>query len=441
MKIIKYPEDFAILKSKVFFNDTITDSELLDKVQDIIDSVIELGDTALIRYAKEFDGVSLNKGMLRYTIGDVEDGKFIPGFKEALAEAIRNIRSFHQEQLPNDQTYVGIYREKLSQRFTPMDSVGVYVPGGSAGKTPLVSTLLMNVIPAQIAGVEKIVVITPPSVDGKLNPYLEYALYTLGISEVYFSGGAQAIAALAYGTETVPEVDLIVGPGNKYVNAAKKNVFGKVMIDSLSGHSEIVIWAENSEQEEYQGHDPVSWIAADLLSQAEHAGEELVTLITSNKAFSEKVIKEVEKQTKTKSRRELIESSLSKRGLVVLVSNNEDAIKVINFIAPEHIEVLVPEAEKWVKSIKHAGAIFVGGYASEPIGDYICGTNHVLPTNRSARFSSPLGVYTFLKRTNIIEYNQSAFDAYAKSAEVLAEVEGLTAHRDALLIRKSRVDN
>ncbi len=433
MVILHYPSDKKILDEKIFFYDSNDDS-LLKKVADIIRKVKMGGDSVLCKFAREFDGINLTPDQIRFSIKEKHFSENVlrPELIEALDKAIENITTFHKLQLPQDIDYRGKYGEKLGQRFTSIDKVGIYVPGGTGGKTPLVSTLLMNVIPAQIAGVEQIVITTPPhdsSDKGDINPYLGYTLKRLGINEIYLSGGAQAIAAMAYGTETIPEVDLIVGPGNRYVNTAKKWVFGKVMIDALSGHSEIVIWAENGARPD--------WVAADLLSQAEHAGGELVVLVTQDEDYAKKVITEVEKQAEVRERKNLIHSSISKRGAVVLVNSPDQAVEVINYIAPEHIEVLHPQGKKYVKKIKHAGAIFIGEYASEPIGDYICGTNHVLPTNRSARFSSPLGVYTFLKRSNLIEYNDVAFKAYSHSAAILSELEQLTAHKYALEIRLS----
>lgn len=427
MNIVDFNHAKELLDQKIFYFKH-NDDDLLNRVNFIINSVRDEGDKALVSFTKEFDKVDLIPQKIPFNLNQVSSKNIHPKFVSALEQAIENITAFHRLQIPSNLSYQGKYGEKLSQQFTPIENVGVYVPGGKGGLTPLVSSFLMNVIPAQLAGVKEITVISPPNQGLGLDDHLVFAIKKLGIEKVFLSGGAQAIAALAYGTQTISPVDIIVGPGNQYVNLAKKLVFGEVMIDGLYGHSEIVIISD--------GSSSPRWVAADLLSQAEHAGGELVVLITNNRKHAEEVNREVEKLMSQLARKDLIESSLDKRGLIVVVEDLKVTPEIVNHIAPEHLELLVEDYEKLLPQIKHVGAIFIGEFASEPIGDYICGTNHILPTNRSARFSSPLGVYTFLKRTNLIEYNQEAFDAYAPAAMVLAEIENLTAHQKALEVRK-----
>lgn len=397
----------------------------------IIEDVKKKGDLAVTLYNKKFGGNSKNAILIPQETFRKNrfDKKIDKKFRQAIKVAIENITAFHKKQKSENIIYRGKEKETLILKTSPIEKAGFYIPGGTDGDTPLFSSLLMNAIPAKIAGVEEISCATPTKKDGTLNIHLAYVLSVLGIKKVYGMGGAQAIAALAYGTKTVEKVDIISGPGNIFVNEAKKIVFGDVMIDGLYGHSEIVIISDGS-------HNP-KHIAADMLSQSEHAGGELALLISTKKDHLEEVLKELKSQTRQLKRKKEIEKSLSSRGCAALVKNLADGCELANAIAPEHLEILTKKPEHWLKKIRHAGAIFVGTHASEPIGDYICGTNHVLPTNGSARFSSPLGVYSFQKRSNVILYNQKAFKRYAPHAMTMAEFEKLDAHKAALEKRLS----
>ncbi len=402
---------------------------LSKKVEKILVGIEKSGDEALLGFTKRFDKVKLTAGELRVTQEEIRSSEKIVDepFKAAIRQSIENIRAFHQLQKPETLDYQGKFGERLSLKVTPIDCAGLYVPGGIGGKTPLVSSALMNVIPAQIAGVKRIIAVSPPMADKTLSPYLLFALHQLGIDEIYKCGGAQAIGALAFGTASIPPAHVITGPGNNFVTEAKRQVYGRVKIDGIFGHSEITVISDGS-------GDP-DFIAADLLSQAEHAGHELALLISTDKPHAQKVCDSIKRQMKELGRAHQILSSLKNRGAVLIVPDLEAAIRVSDLVAPEHLEIHTRDAGKYVSRVKHAGAIFSGEWASEPIGDYICGTNHVLPTNGSARFASPLGVETFLKRTNVIHTTAEAFAAQAPHAMRLAEVEGLGAHRNALAIR------
>ncbi|HMB01071.1 MAG TPA: histidinol dehydrogenase, partial [Spirochaetota bacterium] len=387
-------------------------------VDKIISSVIKQGDQALLKYTRKFDKIKQNRDALKVKTAAFQGLKVASDFRKAVQVAYKNIYDFHINQQSCSFTHTGQYGEKLTQKTSPVNRAGIYVPAGSRGQTPLISSLLMNAVPAMIAGVKEIIIATPPAPEGLPAPALLYAADFLKLHDIFQIGGAQAVAAMAYGTETVPPVDIIAGPGNIFVTCAKKAVLGDVMIDGIFGQSEIVIIAD--------GSVPADWAAADLISQAEHAGGELAVLITSDPAYADKVINEIKKQAASASRKNIISASLKDRGGVMITENIEQAVAVSNQIAPEHLELQLKNYESVLPLIENAGAVFTGPYGAEPIGDYICGTNHVLPTNGSARFSSPLGVYNFMKRTNIIKYNKKAFTNYSKYAAVLAETEGLT---------------
>ncbi|MBL8994589.1 MAG: histidinol dehydrogenase [Spirochaetia bacterium] len=401
-------------------------------VSGVLAQVAKKGDAALLAFSKKFDGVALRAGDLRVNRKELEgaETRVDAAFKAALRQSIKNIRAFHDLQKPKLIEYRGEFGETLSFKPAAIEKAGLYVPGGVSGRTPLVSSALMNVIPAQIAGVKRIVVVSPPDREKSLSPFLLFALAELGVGEIYKCGGAQAIGALAFGTKTIPAVDIITGPGNAFVTEAKRQVFGRVKIDGIFGHSEIAVISDGS-------GDP-AFIAADLLSQAEHAGNELVLLITTSEVQAKKVDTEIQKQLKTLKRSPQILSSLKNRGAVLCVPNLESAFRVSNLVSPEHLELHIENAESYAGLVKNAGAVFLGEWASEPIGDYIAGTNHTLPTGGSARFASPLGVETFLKRMNFIRTTKSAFDAQAYPAMRLAEVEGLDAHRNALAVRLAK---
>lgn len=402
------------------------DSSLLAQVGGIVDDVRQRGDEALFDYTRRFDGVELSElriseETLRRSAENV-DGRVV----EALRLAIKNVRTFHERQIEHSWEICSADGVRLGQRITPLERVGLYVPGGTAAYP---SSIVMNVVPAQVAQVEHIVVTTPPRTLAE-NPAVAAALLELNVSEIYAVGGAQAIAALAFGTETVPRVDKITGPGNKYVAAAKKILFGVVGIDSIAGPSEIVIVADQTARAEF--------VAADLLAQAEHGEDASAVLITTEPALAERVSEGLARQLESLPRREIARSSLENYGAIVLVDDLDEACEIVNELAPEHVEIVTSDDETVAAKIKHAGAIFFGSYSPEAAGDYLAGPNHVLPTGRTARFSSALGVYDFVKRTSLLRYSSSAFQCVAESISVLAECEGLAAHARSATIRNEK---
>jgi histidinol dehydrogenase len=400
------------------------DAELMSVVGAIVDDVRARGDAALIDYTARFDKVELKE--LRISEEELRRGAapVDEGLRRALREAIANVREFHERQVEKSWTSNPREGVQLGQRITPLERVGLYVPGGTAAYP---SSVVMNVVPAQVAGVERIVVTTPPRTLSD-NPAVAAALCELNVNEVYAVGGAQAIAALAFGTETVPRVDKITGPGNKYVAAAKKLVFGVVGIDSIAGPTEVVIVADETARAEF--------VAADLLAQAEHGEDASAVLITTSEVLARDVLEEVNRQAESLSRREIVESSLQDYGAIVLVETLAEACALVNELAPEHVEIVTSDDETVARKIRHAGAIFFGSYTPEAVGDYLAGPNHVLPTSRTARFSSALGVYDFVKRTSLLRYDEEAFARVAESVAVLAECEGLDGHASSALIRK-----
>ena len=402
------------------------DAELMKLVTSIVDDVRARGDEALIDYSARFDRVELKQSELR--IGSNELERYSAGVDEAVRKALRvaiaNVRAFHERQVESSWTFNPAAGVQLGQRITPLESVGLYVPGGTAAYP---SSVVMNVVPAQVAGVERIVVTTPPRTLSE-NPAVAAALLELNVTEVYAIGGAQAIAALAFGTETVPRVDKITGPGNKYVAAAKKLLFGVVGIDAIAGPTEVVIVADESARADF--------LAADLLAQAEHGEDASAILITDSERLAQSVAREVELQVKTLPRREIVRASLREYGAIIVVESLSEASALVNQLAPEHVEIVTSEDEAIAGSIRHAGAIFFGGYTPEAVGDYLAGPNHVLPTGRTARFSSALGVYDFVKRTSLLRYSSERFRDVADSVATLAECEGLQAHAKSALIRK-----
>ena len=403
------------------------DAELLKQVASIVEDVRVRGDRALIEYAARFDGVELKTSELR--ISEDQLSRFAEGANErvveALREAIRNVKVFHERQVEKSWTINPVDGVQLGQRIAPLERVGLYVPGGTAAYP---SSVVMNVVPAQVAGVERIVVTTPPRTLSE-NPAVAAALMQLNVTEVYAVGGAQAIAALAFGTETIPRVDKITGPGNKYVAAAKKLVFGVVGIDAIAGPSEVVIVADDTAR--------AAFVAADLLAQAEHGEDASAILITNSELLATGVAREVERQLESLPRRDIVEASLKDYGAIVVVESLNEACAIVNELAPEHVEIVTRDEEGIVAQIRHAGAIFLGAYTPEAVGDYIAGPNHVLPTVRTARFSSALGVYDFVKRTSVLRYSEEAFESVAESVAMLAESEGLEGHARSALTRKN----
>jgi histidinol dehydrogenase len=394
----------------------------------IIDDVAARGDAALLAYTNRFDRVSLSPGQLRLSSDEIAAGadKAAPETVAALRLAAERIESFHRKQLPSGIDYVDPAGVRLGQRWRPIAAAGLYVPGGTAAYP---SSVLMNAIPAKVAGVERLVM-TVPAPDGILNPLVLAAARMAGVDEVYCVGGAQAIAALAYGTATIAAVDKIVGPGNAYVAAAKRRVFGRVGIDMIAGPSEILVLADR--------HNDPSWIAADLLSQAEHDTASQSILISDDSDFAAAVEREVARHLQRLPRTEIAGASWRDNGAIILVDDWDEAVPLIDRIAPEHLELAIDEADSVALRVRHAGAIFLGRYTPEAIGDYIAGPNHVLPTARSARFASGLGVLDFMKRTTFVGCDAASLAALAPAAIRLAEAEGLDAHALSLALRLDR---
>jgi histidinol dehydrogenase len=401
------------------------DSELLNRVGSIIDDVRRRGDAAVIDYTAKFDGVQRRAGELGIELGIIREfaRRVDPLVLEALREAIGNVREFHERQLEKSWQFSPTAGVSLGQRITAIDRVGLYVPGGTAAYP---SSVVMNVVPAQVAGVGQIVVMTPPRTLAD-NPAIAAALVELNVSEIYGIGGAQAIAALAFGTETIPRVDKITGPGNRYVAAAKKLVFGTVGIDSIAGPSEVVIIADETA--------PPHFIAADLLAQAEHNEDSAAVLITTSGKIAKEVAAQVVKQAMSLPRKSLIEKSLARYGAIFIVTDLNEAGSLANELAPEHLELVTGDNESVAASVRNAGAIFFGAYTPEAVGDYFAGPCHVLPTGGTARFSSGLGVYDFAKRTSILRYSREAVCRSAQQIAALAQAEGLDAHARSVLIR------
>lgn len=396
------------------------DMKIEQAVSDILKNVQENGDQALREYEKKFDNVDLTDFQVPQAEIDQAYESISPELKAALELAKKNISSFHKMEIEQgfiDGNVSGIIR---GQKLTPLARVGLYVPGGTAAYP---STIMMSAIPAKIAGVKEIVMVTPPQKDG-INPAVLAAAKIAGVSTIYQVGGAQAVAALAYGTESIPEVDKIIGPGNIFVATAKKQVFGTVSIDMVAGPSEIGILADNSANPRE--------IAADLLSQAEHDKRARAMLITDDVDFAQAVDAEVQKQLATLPRKEIAGAAIEDRSFIAVMDNIPDMFELMNEVAPEHLEVQLPNAVQYLGAIKNAGSVFLGKYASEPLGDYVAGPNHVLPTGGTAKFSSPLGVYDFVKRTQFIQFDKAALQKDLDAITTLARVEGLEAHARAV---------
>jgi histidinol dehydrogenase len=403
-------------------------AQQLEVVQKIIADIRANGDAALREYTLKFDRVNLESFAVPEAEIEEAYGLVDSGFVEIVREAASNIRVFHEKQLRPSWMTTEENGTILGQKVTPLDSVGVYVPGGTAAYP---SSVLMNVVPAHVAGVKRIVMVSPPNKEtGKLPPAVLVAAKEAGVKEIYKVGGAQAIAALAYGTESIQPVDKITGPGNIFVALAKKEVFGDVDIDMIAGPSEIAVLADDSAYADE--------VAADLLSQAEHDPRACSVLVTPSMKLAEAVSAEVEKQLAVLPRREIAERSIEDYGVIYVATDLEEAIATVNQLAPEHLEVVVENAMEVLGKIHHAGAIFVGRYSSEPVGDYFAGPNHVLPTNGTARFSSPLNVDDFQKKSSVIIYSEKALkDNAAKIAE-FARMEGLEAHARAVEARLNK---
>ncbi len=400
--------------------------EYADTVSEIIDNVKSRKDEALFDYTRQFDGAGVNAGNIRVTQDEIDEAYELagPDLIDVMTKAMNNIRDYHQMQLSHswfDSKDNGII---LGQKVSPIESVGVYVPGGKAAYP---STVLMNIIPAKVAGVKHIIMVTPPGKDGKVNPVTLAAAHLAGATEIYRVGGAQAIAALAFGTESIPKVDKIVGPGNIFVALAKKAVYGHVSIDSIAGPSEILVIADESANPRY--------VAADLLSQAEHDELACAILITTSRDLADKVSDEIDQFLTELSRRDIIKSSLDNFGYILIAKDMDEAIDTANSIAPEHLELVTKDPFKDMTKIKNAGAIFIGEYSSEPLGDYFAGPNHVLPTNGTAKFFSALGVDDFIKKSSIVYYSKEALEPIHEDIITFAEAEHLTAHANSIRVR------
>ncbi len=397
-----------------------------DSVQEIINDVKTNGDQALFAYTKKFDGCDLSADNILVTKEEIEEAYSLveDEFVEIIRKALVNIRSYHEKQVRNSWIDTKPNGTILGQKISALGSAGVYVPGGKAAYP---SSVLMNIVPAQVAGVEKIVMVTPPDKQGKVTPATLVAANEAGATHIYKVGGAQAIAALAYGTESIEKVDKIVGPGNIYVALAKKAVYGHVSIDSIAGPSEILVLADESANAHY--------VAADLLSQAEHDELASAILVTTSEALAKEVEKEIEGYLQYLSRANIIRKSLENFGYMLIAENMDDAIDVANSIASEHLEIVTKNPFEVMTKIKNAGAIFIGEYSSEPLGDYFAGPNHVLPTNGTAKFFSPLSVDDFIKKSSLIYYSKDALKAIHKDIEAFAKKESLTAHANSIAVR------
>lgn len=397
-----------------------------EAVQAILDDVKAGGDSAMFAYTEKFDRCRLTADTIRVTEEEIEEAYTLvePSLVEVIRKALVNIRGYHEKQKRNSWFDAQPDGTILGQKITPLASVGVYVPGGKAAYP---SSVLMNIVPAKVAGVEKIVMVTPPDREGKVTPATLVAAHEAGATHVYKVGGAQAIAALAYGTESIAKVDKIVGPGNIYVALAKKAVYGHVSIDSIAGPSEILVLADDTANAHY--------VAADLLSQAEHDELASAILVTTSERLAKEVPEEIEEYLKTLSRAKIIRKSLDSFGYILLADRMEDAIETANAIASEHLEIVTANPFEVMTKIRNAGAIFLGEYSSEPLGDYFAGPNHVLPTNGTAKFFSPLNLDDFVKKSSIIYYSREALEAIHKDIETFAEAEHLTAHANSIRVR------
>ena len=395
-------------------------------VQEIVDAVKEKKDEALFAYTEQFDKAHVDASNVRVTEEEIKEAmdQVDPKLLEVMKISMANIRAYHEMQIRRSWFDSKPDGTLLGQKITALERVGVYVPGGKAAYP---SSVLMNIIPAKVAGVDKIVMVTPPGKDGKVNPVTLTAAHLAGADEVYRVGGAQAVAALAFGTESIPRVNKIVGPGNIFVALAKKAVYGHVSIDSIAGPSEVTVLAD-------EGADP-RFAAADLLSQAEHDVLPSAILVTTSRELAEKVSEEVDRFVEKLSRKEILEKSLENYGYILVADSMDAAVETVNAIAPEHLEILTANPFETMTKIRNAGAIFLGEYSSEPLGDYYAGPNHVLPTNGTAKFFSPLGVDDFIKKSSIVYYSREALEKAYKDIAAFAEAEHLTAHANSVRVR------
>jgi len=428
MKLLNYTSNnfWHLLDECLALRQVETSLKIENDVKLIIEDVKKSGDDKIIEFAKRYDKVSLKVNEIKisnlkklYSLNQLNK-ETLDSFKVAIS----NIKKFHEKQIPESYEVINM-NARLQSIWKPMDSVGLYIPGG---KAVYPSSLIMSVIPAQIAGVKRIVCVTPPT--SNFNPYVAFLLDELGINEVYQVGGAQAIAALAYGTKTIKPVNKIFGPGNAYVAAAKKQVFGKVGIDLVAGPSEIIVVADDNNNPE--------WVASDLMAQAEHDENAQSILITNSKVFADKVLDKIENLKNELINKETINLSLQKHGLIILIDDLCSSHEIINKIGPEHLHLQSSESEDILQKVNNAGGIFLGNYTTEAFGDYVAGTNHILPTSGAAKFSSGLGVIDFMKKSSLIEMNEISFDNLSKHVKNIADVENLDAHKLSVTIRQTK---
>ncbi|MCI8830872.1 MAG: histidinol dehydrogenase [Lachnospiraceae bacterium] len=427
MRIIRLDENSKQnILSDLLKRDPNNYSQYAHTVEAIVEDVKENKDKALFAYTEKFDGALITGDTVRVAKEEIQEAmeQMDPALLEVMKRSMKNIRAYHEKQRRQSWFDSKPDGTILGQKITPLESAGVYVPGGKAAYP---SSVLMNIIPAEVAGVQRIVMVTPPGKDGKVNPVTLTAAHLAGATEVYKAGGAQAVAALAFGTESIPRVDKIVGPGNIFVALAKKAVYGHVSIDSIAGPSEILVIADDSANPRF--------VAADLLSQAEHDELASAILVTTSMDLAEKVSREIDGFVKDLSRKEILEKSLENYGYILVADTLDQAVETANEIASEHLEIVTRNPFEVMTKIRNAGAIFIGEYSSEPLGDYFAGPNHVLPTNGTAKFFSPLGVDDFIKKSSIIYYSREALKEIHKDVEAFAEAEGLTAHANSVRVR------
>lgn len=413
--------EFQSQLDKLLAFETVNDPQLLATVDDIINQVRQHGDKTVLELTQKFDQhpattmaeLELSQTELKQAFDELADD-----IKDALKLAASRVKSFHQKQKQDSWQYTDELGNRLGQKVTPLDRVGIYVPGGLASYP---SSVLMNAVPAKVAGVQEVIMVVPAP-KGELNPLVLAAAHLAEVDRVFTIGGAQAVAALAYGTDSIPQVDKITGPGNKYVAAAKRAVFGQVGIDMIAGPSEVLVYAEGQE------NDRADWLAMDLLSQAEHDTVAQAIFVTTSQTLLDEVAKEIDKALEILPKADIAGESIHNRGALILVKDRAEGLAMINRIAPEHLELSVDNPDELVGDIRHAGAIFMGRHTPEAIGDYCAGPNHVLPTSGTARFSSPLGVYDFQKKSSLIYCSESGSKPLAQTADILAQQENLDAH-------------
>ncbi|MGL1931897.1 MAG: histidinol dehydrogenase [Desulfotalea sp.] len=418
-----------IALDKILNRFQIGDSGCQAIVEEILAAVRENGDEAVLEYCRRFDSPNMVIENIKVSPEEITEAYELvdADFLDTLEAAIERIGSFHEREMEDSWMQTRDDGTIVGRLVRPVDSAGLYVPGGQGGSTPLVSSVLMNGLPAGIAGVKKRVMVTPPNESGKVSPHLLVAAHEIGITEIYKVGSAWAIAALAYGTEKIPKVDVIVGPGNQFVTEAKRLVSGMVRIDMIAGPSEILILADESANPAY--------LAADMLGQAEHDPQALSILICSDKAIAEAVPAELEAQLKNLSREDIARASITDRAVILVMNNIDEMVQAANDIAVEHLELMINDPWAQLPNLRHAGAIFLGHNSPEAVGDYFAGPNHVLPTMGTAKFASALGVETFLKKSSIISYSRTALETDAVHIQRLANLEGLTAHANSVAIR------